>query len=384
VRAGVLILLCACADPGGHGGGQASQVRHDRLALIRDTAAEMGVYNAALLGGIAESETHLAHCWSEATYACQGPDSPSCEGPIIAGSADGPCAAMQGGLGMFQFDAGTWADTLATYGDAILTEAGNTAQAVSFVVDKVMQDVPGRASWIAAVDWMNQVPLVAGEPVTEQWARLVACRYNGCCAATALCAERAAGYRDHAIALVDELGAAFWRTADRCGALPADGVIDQRTACYVAGGDPRAWHREPDGYGGAREWAATTAAGAPASFARWIVHTGRAGRHRVEVFAQAGEATASYEIVHAGQTETAAIDQAAATGFTVLGELDFAGEGDEHVELATSSAAPGAKLVFDAVRITAIDAAGASGAAGASDGPSGGRRLSDARGMLRR
>jgi hypothetical protein len=170
VRAGALAVVCvwgcigACAaDPGAStGGGLSATTRHDRLALIRDTAAQMDLYNAALLDGIAMSKTNLTHCWSETTYACKEPDSPSCGGPIIAGSADGPCAAMQGGLGMFQFDAGTWADTVALYGDAILTVSGNTAQAVSFVVDQVTLDVPGVTGWLAAVDWMNHVPLVAG------------------------------------------------------------------------------------------------------------------------------------------------------------------------------------------------------------------------------
>jgi hypothetical protein len=362
VRAGALVLLVllgACAaDPGG----LPAQVRHERLVLIRDTAAGMGLYNAALLGGIAVSETHLAHCWSEATYACQGPDSPSCGGPIIAGSADGPCAAMQGGLGMFQFDAGTWAETVATYGDAILTTSGNTAQAVSFVVDQVTRDVPGVTDWLDAVAWMNQVPLVAGDPVTEQWSHLIACRYNGCCAASALCTERADGYRDHAIALHDELGAAFWRTSDRCRALPAGGVIGPRSACYLAGGDPRAWQREAGGYGDAREWTLTTAAGAPESFARWIIRPGHPGRYRVEVFAAGGAALATYQVVHGGQVEAIAIDQAAASGFVALGDFDFTGDGDEHVQLGNATGAPGGKLVFDAVRV--VEQGGALGASG--------------------
>jgi hypothetical protein len=357
VRAGAFALcisLGACAADLGTppSGGLSATVRRDRLALIRDTSAQMGLYNAALLGGVAVSETHLAHCWSEATYACKGPDSPSCGGPIIAGSADGPCAAMQGGLGMFQFDAGTWADTVAAYGDAILTVEGNTAQAVSFVVDKVTLDVPDVTGWLSAVDWMNRVPLVAGDPVTEQWAQLMACRYNGCCAATSLCAQRAAGYREHALALVDELGAAFWRTADRCGALPDGGVIALRGDCYVAGGDPRAWHRAPGGSAGDREWAVTTAAGAPASLARWIIHTGGAGRFHVEVDAAGGAAAATYQVVHAGQADAVAVDQAAASGFVALGDFDFTGAGDEHVELDTTGATPGEKLVFAAVRVT--------------------------------
>jgi len=337
----VLGLVAACADPPAP-----PSARRERLALIRDTAEEMGIHNAALIAGIAVSETNLAHCWSEATYACMGPASPSCGGPVIAGSADGPCSAMQGGLGLFQFDAGTWADTLASYGDAILTVEGNTAQAVSFVIDQVMAGVPGAADWLVAAGWIDGVPLAAGDPAMAQWAELMACRYNGCCAATELCRARADGYRDHALELTRELGAAFWRTDDRCAGLPGDGVIEQRSACYVAAGDPRAWHREAAGRGGAREWALT---GAPGSFARWIIRVPAAGRYRVEVYAAGGEAVAGYRIAHGGAIDTVAVDQAAATGFVALGELGFAG-GDEYVELAATGS-PGAKLVFDAIRV---------------------------------
>ena len=112
-----LLLVAACAEsPLATDTSEiTAAVRRERYGLIRDSAAEMGLYNAALMAGIATSETALAHCQSEATYACMGPASPSCGGgPIIAGAADGPCADMQGGLGMFQFDAGTYAQTLAT------------------------------------------------------------------------------------------------------------------------------------------------------------------------------------------------------------------------------------------------------------------------------
>src|SRR6476469_805479 len=71
--------------------------RRARAELVRDTAAAMGVTNAALLAGIGEVETNFAHCWSEATWACQGPASSSCGGgPVIAGASDGPCSAQQG------------------------------------------------------------------------------------------------------------------------------------------------------------------------------------------------------------------------------------------------------------------------------------------------
>ena len=352
-RALALAALAACSMGGASG--LSAVARRERLAVIRDTAAQQGVWNAAVFAGIAISETNLAHCWSEATYACKGPDSPACGGPIIAGAADGPCDAMQGGLGMFQFDAGSWADTVALYGDAILTPEGSTAQAVSFVVDKVTHDVAGVAGWLAAVDWINHVPLVAGEPVTEQWAQLLACRYNGCCAASARCTERAHGYRDHAISVYAELGAAFWQTADRCSELPADGVIDDRTVCYLAAGDPRGWHREAAGQGGARDWTLTGAAGAPVHFARWIVHA-RPGLYRVEALAEGGAAGATYEVAHGGALTPVAVDQAAAVGFVALGDFAFTGQGDEYVALGDATGDPGKKLVFDAVRVTALPA----------------------------
>src|SRR5678815_3809570 len=57
-----------------------SAQRKARAEIIRDTAAGLGMTNAALLAGIGEIETNFAHCWSEATWACQGPASSSCGG----------------------------------------------------------------------------------------------------------------------------------------------------------------------------------------------------------------------------------------------------------------------------------------------------------------
>ena len=176
----VVLALAACSvEPTTTGVEQtvSAEVKQERSALIRDAAAEMGIYNAALFGGIAVSETNLAHCWSEATYACMGPASSSCGGePIIAGSADGPCSDQQGGLGMFQFDSGTYAQTLDTYGPTILTVEGNTAQAVAFVVERVKQDVDGVTDWMTAAAWINSIPMSAGEPLAQEWGRLMACR----------------------------------------------------------------------------------------------------------------------------------------------------------------------------------------------------------------
>ncbi|MGE0867250.1 MAG: hypothetical protein AB7P03_01715 [Kofleriaceae bacterium] len=328
--------------------------RTEKLELIRDVAAQMGVHNGALFAGIAISETQLAHCWSEATYACKGPASPSCDGePVIAGSADGPCTAEQGGLGMFQFDAGRYGETLAVYGDDILTIEGNTAQAVSLVIDRAREQMAGVNDWMTAARYLDNVPLVAGDPATELWARFLACHYNGCCAETEMCAERAAGYRDNAIAAFTERGAEFWDTHARCAQLPEDGIVDQRTDCYVAGGTPRFWRHEPSGFGDDQEWTLTTDAPAPANFARWLLPA--VGTYELSVFIDGGDAAqASYRVVRGETIDTVVIDQIAVSDFVSLGTFVLTDPGSTYVELGDNTGIAQQKLVFDALRATRV------------------------------
>jgi hypothetical protein len=184
-----------------------------RVTAIRDVSAGLGLANGPLLAGIAESETNMAHCWSEATWACKGPASPSCDGgPVIAGSADGPCSLEQGGLGMFQFDGGTYDQTLARDGEDILLLEGNISHAIDFVVERVIQDISGVVDATTAIDWLNSIPMTAGDPLTEAWASMIVCRYNGCCSEAALCQQRRAKYRDNAIEIYNTYGPDFWST----------------------------------------------------------------------------------------------------------------------------------------------------------------------------
>ncbi len=350
--------LCACIEPSESRTEHelSAAVRRERATLIRDSAAEMGMYNAALLGGIAISETNLAHCFSEASFGCPGPDSPSCGGPILAGGADGPCSAMQGGLGMFQFDSGTYAQTVATYGESVLTVEGNTAQAVSFVESRLAQDIAGVDDWRSAMASLNATPLVAGNPKTEEWSHFLACRYNGCCTTSATCTARANGYRDNGIAIYAEFGADFWRTSDRCRAIPDDGVIDQRSECYVAAGDPRYWRREATGYADSSEWTNSTANAAAANYGEWRIVPPAPGHYRIEAYVSGGAATAAaYRIVHGGVTDTMTIDQTMVDGWVLLGDYELAASGAEHVELGDNTGMARQKVVFDAVRVTSLD-----------------------------
>ena len=180
--------------------------RRERSIAIRDVAAGTGMTNGVLLAGIAQVETGLSHCWSEATWACQGPQSPSCGGPVIAGASDGPCSDQQGGLGMFQFDGGTFAQTLARDGEEILLLEGNITHAVDFVSARVVEEIAGVSTNDEAIAWLNQVPVAPGDGVFEEWIALLACRYNGCCG----CSSQEAKYRDATVAAAAEFEDGFW------------------------------------------------------------------------------------------------------------------------------------------------------------------------------
>ena len=209
----------AAAPPRGEGFGPAFEPgpvaltgdeRRARATLIRDAAASVGMTNGVLLAGIAQVETGFAHCWSEATWACQGPASDSCGGgPVIAGSADGPCSAEQGGLGMFQFDSGTFSDTLGSYGPTIVTVEGNTAAVVPFLVTRAIESIDGVTDEASALAWMNAIPIVDGDPEFERWVYFVSWRYNGCRG----CTTQENKYREGTHMLEDELGADFWAAA---------------------------------------------------------------------------------------------------------------------------------------------------------------------------
>ena len=208
-----------------------------RYRVIRAAAAARGIGNAYLLAGIANTETGLAHCWSEATWACQGPSSPDCGGgPVIAGSSDGPCSAAQGGLGLFQFDAGTHADTLNAYGRDVLTVDGQIGHAIGYVVNMVKisayttnaeTDEKARA-WISNFD-------IDDPGLRDQWIKTVLRYYNGCQPTWSCWQPRYGTYSDGLWAAVDEPGGrAFWGQEDntRCGDSPP--VVGAINAKYLA------------------------------------------------------------------------------------------------------------------------------------------------------
>ncbi len=198
-----------------------------RYEAIRDSARARGIGNAYLLAGIANTESGLAQCWSEATWACAGPSSPDCGGgPVIAGAADGPCGARQGGLGMFQFDAGTYDDTLSRYGQSVVTVDGQVASAIDYVVNmvKISAYTTNAETDDKARDWINNFD-VDNATLRDQWIKTVVRYYNGCQPGWSCWDPRLRTYSDGMWAAVQDPGVDFWGAAGggetQCGSSPA-------------------------------------------------------------------------------------------------------------------------------------------------------------------
>jgi uncharacterized protein (TIGR03382 family) len=354
-----------------------SAQRKQRAEIIRDTAAAAGMTNAALLAGIGEVETNFAHCWSEATWACQGPASSSCGGgPVIAGSADGPCSYQQGGLGMFQFDSGTYSQTIATYGPTIVTMQGNVDAVIPFLVTRAIQSVDGVNNAAEALAWMNSINIQDGDPQYEAWLYFVSWRYNGCMG----CTTQQNKYRAGTNKLRDEFGADFWKVTSQppptCAALPATGgTIDDKDACFSKGGTATSWYAGTKGSDGSCWFTYTTDDPQPDNNGTWNLSFEADGRYLVEVYTDSSLAQthqARYTVTHAGGTTDVVIDQSAMTGYQSLGEFDFVADapfsvhlGDNTGETYISSAK--IAIMFDAVRLTPADGTG-EGSGSGSDG----------------
>lgn len=349
-------------------------VRRERAAIIRDTAAAAGMTNGVLLAGIGEVETNFSHCWSEATWACQGPDSSSCNGgPVIAGSADGPCGNQQGGLGLFQFDSGTYSQTIATYGPDIVTMEGNVNAVVPFLVTRAIQSVEGVNSEQEALDWMNSIPIVDGDPKFEDWLYFVAWRYNGCMGCTA----QQDKYRAGTHTLLTEMGAEFWMSSAEAG--PPEGClsvssvgseIEESSECFVEFGPSEYWRHESVGNGGSMAWTKTTDNAAATNYGMWYLHFANSGRYNLEAFSEGAFAQskrALYEVEHSGGTESVLVDQTRAGSWNGLGSFEFVAGDLYTIRLADNTGEElGLELAFDTLRVTPV------GGVGGSDGGVGG------------
>ncbi|MEZ4254373.1 MAG: hypothetical protein R3A78_01455 [Polyangiales bacterium] len=338
-----------------------------RASLIRDSAATRGLYNGVLLAGIADAETGMSQCWSELTWACKGPASPSCGGgPVVAGAGDGPCSLEQGGLGMFQFDGGTFAQTLERDGEGILTIEGNAARAVEFVVAMVQRSVyitPKIEGDDAALAWLNEVR--PWNSLWEPWIKTVTHYYNGCTPQASCWSDRFARYGKFGQDIYAEMGAEFWYGVEPgCGAIPAGGAtLDDQDLCFGAGGSPMYWRTESgQGNDGTLLWTVATDKAEASNWAFWRLLFVEEGTYRVEVSTSSAIGStdrARYEVRHADGVQAVAASQTGKDGFLDLGTYRFGTMDGQGVYIFDNTGEPGTdmrKLVADAVRVTRMAA----------------------------
>jgi hypothetical protein len=215
-----------------------------RYKLIKAGAAAKGIPSRGyLLAGIAYHESAgLSQCQSELTWACKGPASPDCNGgPIMAGAGDGACSLQQGGLGIFQFDAGTYSQTIAAYGKDVLTIEGATKHAVDYIVNMVRKSVytTNAETNAKALAWINNFD-PNNKTLRDQWIKTVLRYYNGCQPSSSCWNERYPQYNAGLSTVINDTGLAWWAPAAP-PAKPPTGYLDN-TGCSTITG----WSQDPD------------------------------------------------------------------------------------------------------------------------------------------
>lgn len=222
-----------------------------RCDVIKERSLARGITNPLVIAGVANHETHLVQCLSEWPIHCAGPHSADCGGPVLAGSGDGPCPNQQGGLGMFQFDAGTYAQTLNAYGHDILSVAGSIEGGIEIIIHKVRvcQHTSSIAtSDQAAIDFINSAR--PGTDAYEKYISSMASCYNGCQPHYTTCSHQGMrnNYKAGVEDLRDKLGDEYWSDLGEEGpstsatkriAMNSDGRLE----LFALGSDGAIHHR---------------------------------------------------------------------------------------------------------------------------------------------
>jgi GH25 family lysozyme M1 (1,4-beta-N-acetylmuramidase) len=152
-------------------------------------------------------------------------------------------------------------------------------------------------------------------------------------------------------------------TSDECAPMEGAGsIIDDGSACFFAGGDPR-WLKKVTnrGQGGDLISTGTTSSNRTENFAEWTLNFQEEGTYEIEAYIddQLGTSRqARYRVTHADGTTDAVINQYASVGFVSLGAYHFRAGAGQKVRLNDNtgeSSSLNRDLVFDAIRVTRLD-----------------------------
>ena len=151
-------------------------------------------------------------------------------------------------------------------------------------------------------------------------------------------------------------------TAPPCAVLgPEGGTLDDAGPCFRTFGSPEYWRTEAVGYAKGLHWTNAWKTPTPDDWAVWQIHLEEAGTYRVEIYGEppfAVFAATRYVIRAAGKETTVKVDQSKAKGWLAIGELAFAGGGDQWVAVhddTPGSVAKDQHVVADAIRLVRLD-----------------------------
>ena len=144
--------------------------------------------------------------------------------------------------------------------------------------------------------------------------------------------------------------------------LGAEGIVDDTSACFRAGGDPQYIREESAGYASTLKWTHATDAAIAANYGRWQLHFKEDGRYRVEAYTPApfnGSKKTVYKVRHGETLTPTPVDQSAVDGWNLVGEFDFvAGGNGQYVRVDDNTGeanATNTQIVFDALRFTRVE-----------------------------
>jgi lysozyme len=145
-----------------------------------------------------------------------------------------------------------------------------------------------------------------------------------------------------------------------CGLIGGGGgEVDDGDPCFVGGGPATTLRQVTEGEGGDLVWTHATAAAEEANYGQWDLSFERAGAYEVEVYTDhnyAQSTQATYQVRAAGATTAVTIDQTAVDGWQSLGVFAFAQGTGQFIHLGDNTGeTTNPQLVFDAVRLTAVD-----------------------------
>jgi hypothetical protein len=141
------------------------------------------------------------------------------------------------------------------------------------------------------------------------------------------------------------------------------GIVEETGNCFHAYGDPTYWRKvEAEGHGQSLLWTNALQNASPSNWAKWELNFSESGVYRLEYFATPAYAVFNhtrYDVAHNAQTTTLKVDQSQAqSGWNILGEYYFAGDGTESLKVFDNTdqlIADDQHIVVDALRLTRID-----------------------------